>query len=103
MVPVFLPFTGQDEIDAVADVLKSGWLGMGPKTEQFESAFGQYLGAAYVVGLNSCTAALDLATQLLGIGPGDEVIVPTMTFVSTAHVVCYRGARPVFADVDPET
>jgi perosamine synthetase len=103
MMPVFKPCTGQEEADAVAEVLRSGWIGMGPKTAEFEKSFAEYLGAPYAVGLNSCTAALDLATQLAGVGPGDEVIVPTITFVSTAHAVMYRGARVVFADIDRET
>lgn len=103
LIPVFKPCTGQEEADAVADVLKSGWIGLGPKTNEFEKAVGNYLDAPYVVGVNSCTAALDLATILVGIEPDDEVIVPTITFVSTAHAVCYRRARPVFADVEPDT
>ena len=103
MLPVFKPCTGQEEADAVAEVLKSGWIGLGPKTAEFETKFAEYLGAPYCVGLNSATAALDLATLLAGVGPGDEVIVPTITFVSTAHAVMYRGARVVFADVDRET
>src|SRR5687768_6786242 len=103
MLPVFRPSMGKEEADAVAEVLASGWIGLGPKTSQFETNFAQYLGAPYAVGVNSATAALDLATILAGIGPGDEVIVPTITFVSTAHVVLYRGARVVFADVEPDT
>ncbi len=102
-LPVFRPCMGQEEADAVAEVLKSGWIGLGPKTREFEEALGAYLDAPYVVGVNSATAALDLATVLAGVGPGDEVIVPTNTFVSTGHVVCYRQARPVFADVEPDT
>ena len=103
MIPVFRPSMGQEECDAVAAILKSGWIGLGPKTAEFESKFAEYIGAPYAVGLNSATAALDLATLLAGVGPGDEVIVPTITFVSTAHAVMYRGARCIFADVDRET
>ncbi|HEX8523602.1 MAG TPA: DegT/DnrJ/EryC1/StrS aminotransferase family protein [Tepidisphaeraceae bacterium] len=103
MLPVFKPTTGEEEARAVAEVLKSGWIGLGPKTAEFERAFGNYISAEFVVGVNSCTAALDLALHLLNIGPGDEVIVPTITFVSTAHVVLYRGARVVFADVEADT
>jgi perosamine synthetase len=84
-------------------VIRSGWIGLGPKTAQFEKEFARYVGSANAVGVNSCTAALDLAVKLLGVNHGDEVIVPTMTFVSTAHVVAYNLATPVFADVDPHT
>jgi perosamine synthetase len=93
----------QEEIDAVADVLKSGWIGLGPKTEEFENNFSDYIGVDDAVGVNSATAALDLALKLLRINHGDEVIVPTMTFVSTAHVVAYNLATPIFADIDPVT
>src|SRR5687768_11893627 len=103
MLPVFRPSMGKEEADAVAEVLSSGWIGLGPKTAQFETNFAQYLSAPYTVGVNSATAALDLATILAGIGPGDEVIVPTIPFVSSAHVVMYRGAKIVFADVEPDT
>jgi len=81
-------------------IFESGWIGLGPKTEQFEKQFSEYIGCRYTVGLNSATAALDLSLKLLGINHGDEVIVPTMTFVSTAHVVKYNLAEPIFADVD---
>jgi len=103
MIQVFRPSMGQEEIDAVAEVIRSGWIGLGPKTAQFETEFAQYVGADHAVGVNSCTAALDLAIKLLGVNHGHEVIVPTMTFVSTAHVVAYNLATPVFADVDPRT
>ena len=103
MIPVFRPSIGEEEIAAVAEVLRSGWLGLGPKTAAFEEAFAARMGARFAVGTNSGTAALHLALAGLGIGPGDEVIVPTLTFVSTAHVVRYLGAVPVFADVEEET
>jgi perosamine synthetase len=94
---------GQDEIDAVSEVIRSNWIGLGPKTAEFEAKFAEYCRVKYCVGVNSATAALDLALKLLHINPGDEVIVPTMTFVSTAHVVAYNLALPVFADVDVHT
>lgn len=103
MIQVFKPFMGQEECNAVAEVLKSGWIGLGPKTAEFEQEFAKFIGVKYVVGVNSCTAALDLALKLLGIRHGDEVIVPTMTFVSTAHIVAYNLATPIFADVDEKT
>lgn len=102
-IPVLQPSIGQEEIDAVVEVLKSGWLGLGPKTEQFENEFADYVGSRFMVALNSGTAALHLALDILGIGPGDEVIVPTMTFISTVHAVSYVGATPVFADVEKDT
>ena len=103
MIEVFKPSMGQEEIDAVAEVLRSGWIGLGPKTAEFERRFAAYLDVPHAVAVNSATAALDLAMRLLGIGHGDEVIVPTITFVSTAHAVAYNLATPIFADCDPWT
>lgn len=103
VLPVFRPAMGQEEIDAVAEVIRSGWIGLGPKTEEFEKKFADYVDAKFAVGLNSATAALHLSLLALGIGPSDEVLVPSLTFVSTAHVALHVGARPVFVDVDEET
>jgi len=100
MIQVFCPSITDREIEAVADVMRSGWLGLGPKTAEFEAKFAEYVGAKYAVGVNSGTAALHLALMALGIGPGDEVLVPTITFASTALAVVYCGATPVFVDVD---
>lgn len=103
LIQVFKPCMGQEECDAVAEVLKSGWIGLGPKTAEFEQKFAEFIVVKYAVGVNSCTAALDLALKLLGVRHGDEVIVPTITFVSTAHVVAYNLATPIFADVNEKT
>ena len=103
MIQVFKPYYGDEEIDAVAEIIRSGWVGLGPKTAQFEREFAQFCKVKYCVGFNSCTAALDMALRLLGVNHGDEVIVPTMTFVSTAHCVAYNLAAPVFADIDEKT
>lgn len=103
MIQVFSPDIGDQEIAAVAKVLRSGWIGLGPTTQRLEQAFAHYIGVKHAVGLNSCTAALHLALEVLEVGPGDEVIVPTITFVSTAHAVVYTGAKPVFADVLEDT
>lgn len=103
MIPVFKPALGNEEIEAVADVLQSGWIGLGPRTAEFERQFAQFCHVPHAVGVNSCTAALDIAARLLNVGPGDEVVVPTMTFVSTAHVVALNRGTPVFADVESRT
>lgn len=88
-----------DEIDAVRDVLVSKWLSMGPVTEEFEAAFARYLGVKHAFAVSSGTAALHIAHAVLGIGSGDEVITPSLTFVATANSVLYCGAKPVFADI----
>lgn len=102
-IPVFQPDYDRREIKAVSEVLKSGWIGLGPKTEEFEKRFAQYVGAPFAIALNSATAALHLSLLAAGIGKGDEVIVPSLTFVSTAHAVLYVGAKPVFADIQKDT
>ena len=98
-IPLFRPSLGEEEIDALRPVFASGWIGLGPKTREFEEAVAAYLGVKHAVALNSATAALHLAMSCLGIGPGDEVLVPSLTFVSTAHAVRYVGADPVFVDI----
>ena len=103
MLNVFKPDMGEEEIRAVAEVIRSGWIGLGPKTAEFERQFAEYIGVAHAVALNSCTAALDLSLKLLEIKNADEVLVPTMTFVSTAHTVAYNLAYPIFVDVDKQT
>ena len=103
MIQLFKPSITDLEIQAVTEVLRSGWLGLGPKTAEFEGAFARRLGAKHAVALNSGTAALHLALKVLRVGPGDEVLVPAITFASTAEVVLYVGARPVFVDVEPDT
>jgi dTDP-4-amino-4,6-dideoxygalactose transaminase len=98
-----LPHITQAEIDEVVDSLRSGWLTTGPKTRRFEQSFAEAVGAPHAVAVNSATAAMHLALDALGVGTGDEVIVPTYTFAATAEVVVYRQACPVFVDVDPVT
>jgi perosamine synthetase len=92
-----------EDIAAVVAVLRSDWLTTGPRVPEFENAFAQEVGTVEAVAVNSGTAALHAAMAALGIGPGDEVIVPALTFAATANCVVYRGGTPVFADVDPET
>jgi dTDP-4-amino-4,6-dideoxygalactose transaminase len=98
-IPLFDIRLGDAEIAAVAETLRSGWLTMGPRTEAFEREFAEHLGCAHVVATSSCTAALHLAYLAAGVGPGDEVIVPAITFVASAAAARYCGATPVLADV----
>ena len=98
-LPYALPSIGEAEIAEVVDSLRSGWITMGPKVRRFETDFAEYVGAPHAVAMNSCTAGLKIALHALGIGTGDEVIVPTMTFCSTANVVVQLGATPVLVDV----
>lgn len=104
-IPYALPEIGEEEVAAVTEALRSGWVTTGPKTRAFEQAFSEYLGAAelHSTAVNSATAGLHLALEALGIGPGDEVITTTLTFTATAEVVRYLGADPVLVDVDPIT
>ena len=99
LIPVFDVRIDDEDLAAVADVLRSGWLSAGPRTEAFEEAFAEHLGAKHVLAVSSCTAALHLACIVAGVGPGDEVIVPSLTFVATANAVRYCGGRPVFCDL----
>ncbi|MEM1202490.1 MAG: DegT/DnrJ/EryC1/StrS family aminotransferase [Acidobacteriota bacterium] len=102
-VPFFRPELTETEIDAVAETLRSGWLTTGPKVARFERAFADAVGGRHAVALNSCTAALHLATVALGLRRGQAVLVPTMTFAATAEVVRYAGAKVVLVDCDPVT
>lgn len=103
-LPFALPDIGEEEIRAVEACLRSGWVTTGPVTRRFEAAFRDYLGAEVeAIAVNSATAGLHLALEAAGIGPDDEVIVPTLTFTASAEVVRYLGARPVFVDSDPHT
>jgi dTDP-4-amino-4,6-dideoxygalactose transaminase len=95
------PYLEADEINEVIDTLKSGWWGTGPKTERFENKFKKYAESKYALAVNSCTAGLFLALKVLDIKKGDEVITTPLTFCSTANVIIHTGAKPVFADVDP--
>ena len=102
-VPFALPDIGQGEIDAVVDVLRSRWLTTGEQCRRFEEAFASAVGAAHAVALNSCTAALHLSLEALGVQAGDRVFMSPYTFAATAEVVRYLDATPVFVDIDPVT
>ncbi|MFI6574888.1 DegT/DnrJ/EryC1/StrS family aminotransferase [Nocardiopsis sp. NPDC050513] len=105
MINVFQPALGSEELAAVEAVFSDSWPGMGPRTTAFEAAFADHLGVDPdgVLFVNSATAGLFLAVELLGLGPGDDVVMPSISFVGAANAVCAAGARPVFCDVDPRT
>jgi len=102
-IPVMRPWIGAEEAAAAAAVVTSGWVAQGPRVAEFEQAFAASIGVAHGVALSSCTAALHLALLAVGVGHGDEVVVPSLSFIATANAARYVGARPVFADVDAVT
>ena len=103
MIPVMRPWLGEEEAAAAAGAVASGWIAQGPRVAEFEAAFAAALGTSHGVAVSSCTAALHLAMIVAGVGPGDEVIVPSLSFIATANAVRYVGAQPVFADVELAT
>ncbi len=102
-VPFARPSFSGREAAAIAEAVATGWVSQGPRVQAFEAAFAERVGAADAVATTSCTTALHLALHVSGVGPGDEVIVPSLSFIATANAVWQCGARPVFADVDPLT
>jgi perosamine synthetase len=102
-IPLANPYLGEEEAKSVYEVVKSGWLSMGKRVEEFESEFARYVGAGHAIAANSGTTALHLALISSGIEEGDEVLIPTITFISTANVVMYERAIPVLVECDPKT
>jgi len=101
-IPVAKPLLGVEEAQAAYDAVLSGWVTQGPRVGAFEDAFAHYVGAPHAVAVSSCTTGLHLALIVAGIGPGDEVICPSMSYIATANSIRYVGAAPVFAEIDPD-
>jgi len=102
MIPVFKPSFGEEELEALREPFRTGWIGLGPKTKEFEEKFAKYIGTKFAVALNSGTAALHLALRVIGV-EGAEVITTPMTFISTNHAILYNNGIPVFVDIEPDT
>ncbi|MEB7505209.1 DegT/DnrJ/EryC1/StrS family aminotransferase [Arthrobacter koreensis] len=102
-INVMKPWLGEEEAAALSEVIASGWIAQGPRTAQFEAAFAERMETGHAVAASSCTTALHLALIVAGVSPGDDVVVPSFSFIATANAPTYVGARPVFADVDPRT
>ncbi len=102
-IPISRPFIGEEEVKAVIDVLRSGFLAHGPEVEAFEREFAEYIGIDYAIAVANGTVALDLMLKAIGIGSGDEVVTTPFTFIATANSILYQGARPVFADIELDT
>ena len=103
MIPLIVPYLGEEEVEAAAEAIRSGWVAQGPRVAEFEGLFASVVGAEEGVAVSSATAGLHLAMISLGIGPGDEVVVPSLSFIASANAPRYVGANPVFADVDQYT
>src|SRR5207302_8689510 len=102
-VPITKPSLGEEEARAPYESIKSGWVTQGPKVAEFEKAVAAYVGAKHGVATTSCTTGLHLALATAGVGPGDEVIVPSFTFIASANAILYTGATVVFCEIDPRT
>jgi perosamine synthetase len=103
MIPISRLSVGEEEAQAVAEVIRSGWIALGKRTERFESIVAEYVGAAHAVGVSSATTGLHLGLIALGVGPGDEVICPSFSFIATANAILHAGATPIFVDIDQRT
>ena len=101
-IPFSPPDISEREIESVVETLRSGWITTGPKTKEFEKQIAAYVGTERVVCLNSSTAAMEMTLRLLGIGPGDEVIVPAYTYTASCSVICHVGATPVMVDIQQD-
>ena len=103
MIPIAKPYLTTDEAQSAYDTILTGWVTQGPRVEEFEKRFCEYTGAKYAAAVSNCTTALHLAMIVSGIGEGDEVITPSMSYVASANCIRYAGATPVFGEVDRDT
>lgn len=103
MIPITRPCVGREEADAAAEAVLSGWLSQGPRVQEFERLLANFTGARFAVATSNCTTALHLGLLAAGVGPGDEVICPSFSFIATANAILYTGAEPVFVDIEPST
>src|ERR1043165_7515295 len=101
MIPIAKPYLSIDEAQSAYDTILTGWVTQGPRVAEFEDKFARYVGSQYAVAVSNCTTALHLAMIVAGVGPDDEVICPSMSYVATANCIRYVGAKVVFAEVDP--
>lgn len=102
-IPVAKPFLGKEEAQLAYDTILTNWVTQGPRVAEFEEKFAEYVGSKYAVAVSNCTTGLHLAMIVAGVGPGDEVICPSMSYIATANSIMYVGAKPVFAEVNPVT
>ena len=103
MIPIAKPYLTKEDAQAAYDTILTGWITQGPRVQEFEEKFSEYTGAKYAVAVSNCTTALHLAMIVSGIGPGEEVICPSMSYIATANCIKYVGANPVFAEINPQT
>ncbi len=103
MIPITKPLIGEEEVEAAAKALRSGWVSQGPRVAEFEQVFAAYVGAPHACAVSSCTTALHLALLAVGVKPGDQVITVSHSFIATANSIRYCGAIPVFVDIEPDT
>ena len=102
-IPITRPYITDREVELVSESLQSGWLVQGPRVEEFEEKMSAYTGAKYAVAVNSCTSGQMILSRILGLQPGQEVVLPAFTWISTAHAVEFTGAKPVLADISLDT